>query len=85
MEATRRDFIKTGAAATAVAGAMGASAAEDVEAVIASTKFIDIHAHCTEFEMPPVYIKDKRPLCIAEDLVEHYDRLGKTTVSFAPV
>ena len=57
MEATRRDFIKTGVAATAVAGSVGVAAAEDVEAVIASTQFIDIHAHCSEFELPPVYAK----------------------------
>ena len=79
METTRRTFIKTGAvAATAgVAGcATGAATANEVERTIAETKFIDIHAHCTEFEMPPVYIQNMRPLCVAEDLVEHYDRIG---------
>ena len=80
MEMTRRNFLKSSSAAVAAAGVAGyAGAADSAKAkdeVIARTKFIDIHAHCTEFEMPPVYIKDKRPLCIAEDLVEHYDKLG---------
>lgn len=57
-------------------GAAAAPASNEVEATIAATKFIDIHGHCTEFEMPPVYIKGKRPLCLPEDLLAHYDRLG---------
>ena len=76
MDTTRRDFIKTSAAATTVAGAAGIAAAEDVEAVIASTKFIDIHAHCTEFEMPPVYAAGVKPLCTSDDLVARYDSIG---------
>ncbi len=77
METSRRSFIKAGGAATVATGAAcPAMAADDVESVIAATRFIDIHAHCTEFPMPPVYIKTARPLCIAEDLVAHYDRIG---------
>ena len=80
MEMTRRNFLKSSSAAVAAAGVAGyAGAADSAKAkdeVIARTKFIDIHAHCTEFEMPPVYAKGKRPLCIAEDLVRHYDALG---------
>ena len=52
------------------------ASADEIEATIASTKFIDIHGHCTEFELPPVYLKGKRPLCVPEDLLAHYDRLG---------
>ncbi len=75
----RRDFIKVSAAtaATAAAGyAPGAASKEEIERTIAETKFIDIHAHCTEFEMPPVYIKDMKPLCEPDDLVGYYDRIG---------
>ena len=61
---------------TSASGAAGIAPADEIEATIASTKFIDIHAHCTEFELPPVYIKGKRPLCVPEDLLAHYDRLG---------
>ncbi len=57
-------------------GAAEIAPADEIEATIASTKFIDIHGHCTEFELPPVYLKDKRPLCLPEDLLAHYDRLG---------
>ena len=59
-----------------VPGAAEIMPANEIEATIASTKFIDIHGHCTEFELPPVYLKDKRPLCVPEDLLAHYDRLG---------
>lgn len=79
MNTTRRAFIK-GSAATAVmgmAGCMTAGVAKDeIERTIAGTKFIDIHAHCTEFEMPPVYLPGVKPLPTPEDLVAHYDRLG---------
>ena len=61
---------------TTASGAAGIAPDDEIEATIASTKFIDIHAHCTEFELPPVYIKGKRPLCVPEDLLAHYDRLG---------
>ena len=57
-------------------GEVESAPADEIEATIASTKFIDIHGHCTEFELPPVYLKDKRPLCVPEDLLAHYDRLG---------
>ena len=61
---------------TTAPGRAGTAPANETEATIASTAFIDIHAHCTEFEMPPVYAKGKRPLCLPEDLLAHYDRLG---------
>ena len=48
---------------------------EEVERTIADTKFIDIHAHCTEYEMPPVYRMDSRPLCVKDDLIGFYDRM----------
>ena len=79
MNTTRRTFIK-GSAATAAMGMAGcvtaAASKEEIERTIAETKFIDIHAHCTEFEMPPVYIAGMKPLPTPEELVAHYDRLG---------
>ena len=67
-----------GAAAIASAGAIGgAPAAEsEVERTIRETKFIDIHAHCTEFALPPMYKDQVKPLCERDDLVGFYDRLG---------
>ena len=80
METTRRTFIKSGAAAATAAGiaeyASAAAAESEIERTIAETKFIDVHAHCTEYDLPPVYIPNLRPLCIAEDLIAHYDRIG---------
>jgi predicted TIM-barrel fold metal-dependent hydrolase len=76
MDTTRRDFIKTGVAASAATGVAASVMADDVEKTIAETKFIDIHAHCTEYEMPPVYGKGVQPLCVAEQLIAHYDKLG---------
>ena len=79
MDTTRRTFLKGSAALAAVGavgGADGAEAKDDVERTIAETKFIDIHAHCTEFEMPPVYVPGAKPLCTPDDLIGHYDRLG---------
>ena len=76
MDTTRRDFIKTGVAASAATGVAASVMADDVEKTIAETKFIDIHAHCTEYEMPPVYSKGVQPLCVAEQLIAHYDKLG---------
>ena len=79
MNTTRRTFIK-GSAATAAMGMAGcvtaAASKEEIERTIAETKFIDIHAHCTEFEMPPVYVPGMKPLPTPEELVAHYDRLG---------
>ena len=79
MNTTRRTFIK-GSAATAAMGVAGcvtaAASKEEIERTIAETKFIDIHAHCTEFEMPPVYVPGMKPLPTPEELVAHYDKLG---------
>ena len=70
MEATRRQFISTGGAAvlTGCATANGLNPGEDV-------KYIDIHAHCTEDPLPQMGSL-KQPLCCAEQLIAHYDRLG---------
>ena len=71
MEATRREFISTGGAAAVLAGcatANGAVAGDDI-------KYIDIHAHCTEDPLPQMGTL-KQPLCCAEQLIAHYDRLG---------
>jgi len=80
MNTTRRTFLKGSAAiaATGLSGNLSAAASKDeIERTIAETKFIDIHAHCTEFEMAqPVYKLGQKPLCTADDLVAHYDRLG---------
>ena len=76
MEITRRDFVKTGSVAAAAGAAGCVTAMQGVEDTIASVKFIDIHAHCTEDPMPPCYLPDKRPLPVPEDLIGHYDRIG---------
>ena len=76
MEITRRDFVKTGSVAAAAGAAGCVTAMQGVEDTIASVKFIDIHAHCTEDPMPPCYLPDKRPLPVPEDLIRHYDRIG---------
>jgi predicted TIM-barrel fold metal-dependent hydrolase len=70
MEATRRQFISTGGAAvlTGCATVNGLNPDEDV-------KYIDIHAHCTEDPLPQMGSL-KQPLCCAEQLIAHYDRLG---------
>ena len=77
MEIERRTFLK-GAAATAAAGVVdGAFAAEDeVEKTIRETKYIDIHAHCTEFALPPMYKRPVKPLCEKDDLVFFYDNIN---------
>jgi len=58
--------------ATAAVGMAGG----EVERTIRETKFIDIHAHCTEFAMPPMYAKPVKPLCEPAELVGLYDRIG---------
>ena len=70
MEATRRQFISTGGAAVLAgcATANGVGFGSDV-------KYIDIHAHCTEDPLPQMGSL-KQPLCCAEQLIAHYDRLG---------
>ena len=70
MEATRRPFISTGGAAVLAgcATANGVGFGSDV-------KYIDIHAHCTEDPLPQMGSL-KQPLCCAEQLIAHYDRLG---------
>ena len=79
MNTTRRTFIK-GSAATAATGVFGcmtvAASKEEIERTIAETKYIDIHAHCTEFEMPSVNVPGRKPLPTPEELVAHYDRIG---------
>ena len=77
MEIERRTFLK-GAAATAAAGVVdGAFAAEDeVEKTIRETKYIDIHAHCTEFALPPMYKRPVKPLCEKDDLIFFYDNIN---------
>ena len=77
MKTTRRTFLKTTAAVATVGMAGRLQAADDeIERVIAETRFIDIHAHCTEFEMPPLGASGKKPLPTAQELIGHYDRLG---------
>ena len=71
---TRKEFLSSGGAALALAGCATApvrTAAQIAEA----TKFIDIHAHCTEEPMPPILNGDP-PLCVENELIAHYDRLG---------
>ncbi len=77
IELERRTFIK-GAAATAAATAVAADglpSADEVERTIRETKFIDIHAHCTEFALPPMYPAQVKPLCEPEDLIGFYDKI----------
>ena len=72
MDITRRNFVKTGSVAAA-AGAAGCVTAQSVEDTIASVKFIDIHAHCTEDPLPQMGSL-KQPLCCAEQLIaQTYD------------
>ena len=70
MESTRREFISAGGAAVLAgcATSQGVLANDDV-------KYIDIHAHCTEDPLPRMGSL-KQPLCCAEQLIAHYDRLG---------
>ena len=70
MESTRREFISAGGAAVLAgcATSQGVLANDDV-------KYIDIHAHCTEDPLPQMGSL-KQPLCCAEQLIAHYDRLG---------
>jgi predicted TIM-barrel fold metal-dependent hydrolase len=70
MEVTRREFMSTGSAAVLAgcAASQGIVVDEDV-------KYIDIHAHCTEDPLPRMG-NLKQPLCCAEQLLAHYDRLG---------
>ena len=69
METTRRGFLSAGSAAVLAGCATGhVVGGEDV-------KYIDIHAHCTEDPMPPMAGLGQ-PLCCAEQLIAHYDRLG---------
>lgn len=70
MESTRREFISVGGAAVLAgcATSQGVLANDDV-------KYIDIHAHCTEDPLPQMGSL-KQPLCCAEQLIAHYDRLG---------
>ena len=66
-----------GAAAIASAGAIGGvpAAESEVERTIRETKFIDIHAHCSEFALPPMYKDQVKPLCERDDLIDFYDKL----------
>ena len=77
MKTERRTFIKAAAATAAVGMAeRGALAAEgEVERTIRETKFIDIHAHCTEFALPPMYKEQVKPLCEPADLIGFYDKI----------
>lgn len=70
MEATRRQFISSGGAAV-LAGCATVNGVAPVDDV----KYIDIHAHCTEDPLPQMGSL-KQPLCCAEQLIAHYDRLG---------
>lgn len=76
---TRRMFMK-GSAAAATAAAAGCVTVkptkEEIEATIAETKFFDIHAHCVEDDIPPCNVPGVRPLCLPEDLVGWYDKIG---------
>ena len=71
---TRKEFIAAGAAAAATA-ALAAPENRNPAQIAAETKFIDIHAHCTEYSMPPILNNDP-PLCVEEELIGHYDRIG---------
>lgn len=78
MRIGRRAFIKSTAAVVGIkpfAAAAQEAAAEDVEETIRTTRFVDIHAHCTEFALPPVVAATGKPLCESDDLVGFYDRL----------
>ena len=79
METTRRTFLKGSAAAAAMTAAgcvTGAAGDGEIESVIASTRFIDVHAHCVEDEIPPCNVAGVRPLCLPEDLIGWYDKMG---------
>ncbi len=80
MEMTRRNFLKSSSAAVAAAGVAGyAGAADSAKAkdeVIARTKFIDIHAHCTEDPLPPCNIAGVQPLPLPDELISWYDKFG---------
>jgi predicted TIM-barrel fold metal-dependent hydrolase len=77
---TRRNFLKSSSAAVAAAGVAGyAGAADSAKAkdeVIARTKFIDIHAHCTEDPLPPCNIAGVQPLPLPDELISWYDKFG---------
>lgn len=73
MDMSRREFIRSGAAA-GVIGASGAAFAKTREDVVAEVKFIDIHSHVTEFPLP--VIRGRRSLCDAGEQLALWDRLG---------
>lgn len=79
MKLSRRTFLK-GSSSVAVMGAAGCltapATAEEIERTIAETRFIDIHAHCVEDEIPPCNVAGVRPLPLPDDLIGWYDRLG---------
>ena len=85
MEMTRRNFLKSSSAAVAAAGVAGyAGAADSAKAkdeVIARTKFIDIHAHCTEDPLPPCNIAGVQPLPLPDELISWYDKFGKQIIT----
>lgn len=78
METTRRNFIVGTGAAVAAAGVPKFASAEEaeIEKTIAETKYIDIHAHCTEDPLPPAAAADKQPLPVAEQLLGFYDAMN---------
>ena len=78
MEMTRRNFLKSSSAAVAAAGVAGVAGAASTskEDVIKSTKFIDIHAHCTEDPLPPCNIAGVQPLPLPDQLISWYDKFG---------
>ena len=73
MSVTRREFIRTGVAAGAL-GATGLASAKTREEIASEVKFIDIHSHVSEYPLPP--IGGRQPLCCADQLLAHWDRLG---------
>ena len=80
MEMTRRNFIKgssTAAISASVAGcATPKFTAAEIERVIEETKFIDIHAHCTEDPLPPCNVAGVQPLPLPHQLISWYDKLS---------
>lgn len=80
MDITRRNFIKTSSGAAVATGLSGCAsivgAEKSVDQIIAETKFIDIHAHCTEDPLPPCNIAGVQPLPLPEQLIEWYDKFG---------
>ena len=70
--------MKSSSSVAVAAGLPGYSAAagKTADEVIAETKFIDIHAHCTEDPLPPCNIAGVQPLPLPHELISWYDKMG---------